>query len=108
MFVTLTSPTDPTTRAVYHTILRTFAQTGNPPSLETLISAMNLPDASTGEHYLTEIEVGGCISLAAIPRQILSAYPFSAVSTAHRVTVGDLEVYAMRAIDALGMPFMLD
>lgn len=36
------------------------------------------------------------------------AYPFSAASTPHRVRlVGGVEVYAMCAIDALGMPAML-
>ena len=41
--------------------------------------------------------------------QIAVAYPFSAVPTRHRVRMGDrVEVYAMCAIDALGISSMLD
>lgn len=41
--------------------------------------------------------------------QIRVAYPFSALPTRHQVRLaGDVDVYAMCAIDALGMPAMLD
>jgi hypothetical protein len=40
--------------------------------------------------------------------EILVAYPFSGRTTPHRVHLaGAREVYAMCAVDALGMPFML-
>ena len=40
--------------------------------------------------------------------RLLSAYPFSGVSTAHQVlTDAGKPLYAMCAIDALGIPFML-
>jgi hypothetical protein len=41
--------------------------------------------------------------------QILSAYPFSGQPTAHQVRIeGNSPLYAMCAIDALGIPFMLE
>jgi hypothetical protein len=97
------------TRAVYHYILRTFAQTGKPPSVDAIVQALSLPDAATGDRYLNAIEAGGGIYRDPTTRQLVSAYPFSAVSSAHRVTLnGTQAVYAMCAMDALGMPFMLD
>src|SRR5258708_19777270 len=108
MFVTVKNPSDPTARAIYEYILRTFAQTGHPPSVETIVQALNLPDRATGEHYLRDIETGGGIYRDSVTGKILSAYPFSATPTPHRITLGvDQDVYAMCAIDALGMPFML-
>jgi len=107
--VTLKEPIEPITRAVYHYILRTFAQTGKPPSVDAIVKALNLADTATGEHYLESIEAGGGLYRDRATRQILSAYPFSAVPTPHQVTLaGKQDVYAMCAIDALGMPFMLD
>ena len=109
MFVTLKNPSDPTARAIYEYILQTFAHTGHPPSVETIVQALNLPDRATGEHYLRDIETGGGIYRDSVTGKILSAYPFSATPTPHRITLsGDQDVYAMCAIDALGMPFMLD
>ena len=40
--------------------------------------------------------------------RLIAAYPFSPVPTPHAVSLGDVDVFAMCAIDALGMPFMLD
>src|SRR5260221_1923667 len=63
---------------------------------------------ATGEHYLRDIETGGGIYRDSVTGKILSAYPFSAAPTPHRVTLGgNQDVYAMCAIDALRMPFML-
>src|SRR5260221_11883377 len=107
--VTLKNPSDPTARAIYEYILRTFAHTGRPPSVETTVQALNLPDRERGEHYLSVIETGGGIYRDSVTGKILSAYPFSAAPTPHRFTLGgDQDVYAMCAIDALGMPSMLN
>ncbi|WP_161557759.1 organomercurial lyase [Micromonospora sicca] len=40
--------------------------------------------------------------------RLIAAYPFSPVPTPHTVSLGDVDVFAMCAIHALGMPFMLD
>lgn len=39
--------------------------------------------------------------------RLTAAYPFSPTPTPHLVSLGRVDVYAMCAIDALGMPFML-
>ena len=39
---------------------------------------------------------------------LVAAYPFSPTLTAHRVVLGKVTVFAMCAIDALGIPYMLD
>src|SRR5258708_13223782 len=86
MFVTLKNPSDPTARAIYEYILRTFAQTGRPPSVETIVQALNLPDMATGEHYLLDIETGGGIYRHTVTGNILSAYPSSATPTPHLIS----------------------
>lgn len=103
------TPTDPVTRAVYQQFLRLFALTGQPPTVEALVTAAMLPDAATANHYLSQMEAVGCLYRNPASGQITSAYPFSAVPTPHRVSLAnDSDVYAMCAIDALGMPFMLN
>ena len=39
---------------------------------------------------------------------LVAAYPFSPTPTAHVVSRGDVRAFEMCAIDALGIPFMLD
>jgi hypothetical protein len=103
------TPTDPTTRVVYQQFLRLFAKTGQPPTLEALASATKLSDLAAISHHLHQLETIGSIYRHPVSGQIVSAYPFSVVPTAHRVALaGNPTVYAMCAIDALGMPFMFD
>src|SRR5262245_61413182 len=100
---------DSTTRAIYHYILRTFATTGRPPTVEETAAAFGLPNAGAADQHFGILETIGCLYRHLASREILSAYPFSAVPTSHRVELGtQRSVYAMCAIDALGMPFMLD
>lgn len=102
-------PTDPATHAVYQHVLRLFAQTGQLPTVEALASAAKLPDIATANNYLNQMADIGCLVRDPESGQILSAYPFSSVPTAHRITPEDNpEVYAMCAIDALGTSFMFD
>src|SRR5260221_12524422 len=109
MFVTVKNPSNPTARAIYEYILRTFAQTGRPTTVETIVQALNLPDRATGELYVRDIETGGGVYRDSVTGKILSAHPFSATPPPHRITLGGAQdVYAMCAIDALGMPFMLN
>ena len=93
-------------RALYEWILKSFA-TGAPPE----------PDTMADEASRLEIEVEP--ALAALAREdlvhhdpatgeILVAYPFSGRPTTHRVRIdGREEVFAMCAIDALGIAPML-
>ena len=98
------SPQEDTVRKA---ILTAFADEGKAPSVPQLAHALGLPLASV---------LAACRTLAARDlivwrddeRQIISAYPFSGVPTAHQVRLtGRSTLYAMCAIDALGIPFML-
>jgi hypothetical protein len=95
--------------ATYQYFLRTFAETGAPPSTQAMIKDLSLDSTEAAHAHLDELEKKGCIYRDPVSRQIVSAYPFSAVPTAHSVTFpSGHSVYAMCAIDALGMPSMLD
>ncbi|MEV6273370.1 alkylmercury lyase family protein [Kribbella sp. NPDC051936] len=88
-------PMDSAQRTAHQRVLRSFAATGQPPD--------DLP-AGVGRalHDLDAIRLTPSGEIAV-------AYPFSAVPTRHRVRIGDLvDVYAMCAIDALGIAPMLD
>lgn len=91
-------------RSVHRAILRGFAGTGRPPDRDTLVAiAGTRLDGLLRELHARDVvrldEHGG----------ILAAYPFSGRPTAHTVAIaGGATVYAMCAIDALGMSAMLD
>lgn len=103
---TRTLPLDPGEKAVHQAVLRAFAGTGRAPT----ISALDAVTAGSGRatadvlvalHELDAVRLGPDGSVAV-------AYPFSATATRHRVRIGDrVEVYAMCAIDALGVSAML-
>lgn len=96
-------------KQIYKYILRHFAETGRAPTSAQLQREFNLPSQANVEEFLAEIERRGGLYRDPKTHVILSAYPFSSVPTVHRVKLASgLEVYAMCAIDALGMPFMLD
>jgi len=97
----------PHEHAVRKAILTAFAHAGTAPSVEGLAQALDLPLASV---------CAACRTLAASDlilwqdetMHIVSAYPFSGGPTAHQVQIGGhTTLYAMCAIDALGIPFML-
>lgn len=99
-------PLDPVEKAMHQAILRAFAATGRPPTrsdlhVVTAGSGRTTPDVLAALHELDAIRL-------APDGRIAVAYPFSAVPTRHQVAIGDrVEVYAMCAIDALGMSAML-
>jgi len=93
--------------AVRKAILKVFADQGKTPSVQELAHALGLPLAPV---------LAACRTLAAADlivwqdatTQIVSAYPFSGSQTAHAVLLGAHTTrYALCAIDALGIPFML-
>lgn len=103
----------------YREILLTFSATGVPPdrpTLRTLARRYGIPLEATMARMAQQDLVQRDPSTAAIR----AAYPFSSVPTAHVVTLptnatdaGDsaeatpLHLYAMCALDALGIPLML-
>lgn len=94
-------------RAVHQQVLRAFAATGTAPAPEALEAAASAAAWKAGE-VLAELAEGDFLTLDERGR-IRAAYPFSAVPTRHRVRiVGGAEVWSMCAIDALGIPAMLD
>jgi hypothetical protein len=89
-------------------ILESFAVTGRSPSLEEIRERFELSTLGDAEARVSTLERSGAIHRNPGDNAITHAYPFSNEQTPHRVRlVGGPEVYAMCAIDALGMPFML-
>jgi hypothetical protein len=89
-------------------VLETFATTGASPSLEEIRVRFSLGTVDDAEERVRALENTGAIHRNPGDASITHAYPFSNDRTAHRVHLADgLTVFAMCAIDALGMPFML-
>jgi hypothetical protein len=99
-------PMDPVEKAVHQTILRAFADTGRPPAPRDL-DQVTAGSGRTTREVLAALHEGDAIRLT--PNgQVAVAYPFSATPTRHRVRIGErTHVYAMCAIDALGISAML-
>lgn len=93
-------------RAVQQAVLRHFAATGRAPEVTELEPAA----AAAGRRahdVLAELAAEDFLALDSEGR-ITAAYPFSSVATPHRVVInGGAQVWAMCAIDALGIPAML-
>jgi hypothetical protein len=92
-------------RQVYRAILRHFAATGTAPSDADIRAAVNAAELDTAK-ALRELARQDLVAVDSAGR-LVAAYPFSPTPTPHVVSLADVEVFAMCAIDALGMPFML-
>ncbi|WP_406080153.1 organomercurial lyase [Micromonospora sp. NBC_00858] len=92
-------------RQVHRAILRHFAATGTAPSGADIRTAVNTAELDTA-NALRELARQDLVAVDSAGR-LVAAYPFSPTPTPHVVSLGDVEVFAMCAIDALGMPFML-
>ncbi len=92
-------------REVHRTVLRHFAATGAAPSPDDLTRVA----ASAGLDPVTALRRLAGDDLVAVDQQggLVAAYPFSPTPTAHVVELGGVRVWAMCAIDALGVPSML-
>jgi hypothetical protein len=89
-------------------ILETFAKTGRSPTLEGIQHQFALSSIEEADALVAELEQRGSVHRNPGDREITHAYPFSNEPTSHRVQLANgPQVYAMCAIDALGMPFML-
>lgn len=89
--------------------LRESSNLGRPPRIEKIISSFNTIPTERILRALDKLEDKDIILRKKGTGEIIAAYPFSAILTPHRVTLrGKKEVYALCAVDALGMPFMFD
>jgi len=93
-------------RSLYRWILQFFAG-GRRPSIEAL-DERAAPLGLDGNELLTRLESLDLIQRDSQSGEITVAYPFAGYPTAHEVWLDHNQpVYAMCAIDALGVPFML-
>jgi hypothetical protein len=93
-------------RAVHQRVLRAFAETGQPPSGAGLEEAA-APYGVSGPEVMRQLHAADFLRLDACGA-ISAAYPFSPAPTPHLVTIsGGPQVYAMCAIDVLGIAAML-
>jgi hypothetical protein len=94
--------------SVHRYILAHFSRTGQPPSGEEIGNGLGL-DSDAVKAALGVIEARDGIHRDPATGEILAAYPFSAVPTDHVIRFDEGQsVFAMCAIDALGIPVMLD
>ncbi|MEU4191624.1 alkylmercury lyase family protein [Kribbella sp. NPDC026611] len=100
-------PLYPVEKATHQAILRAFAATGL-PSADAELDSVTAGSGRSTTDVLTALHDGDAIRLAP-DGQIALAYPFSTTPTRHRVRIGDqVDVFAMCAIDALGIAAMLN
>jgi len=93
-------------RAVHQQVLRSFTTTGHAPSAAELAETAARYGTTAGA-VLDGLHAGDYLQLGPAG-QIRAAYPFSGVPTSHLVDIdGGPRVYAMCAIDALGIAAML-
>jgi len=97
------APAEGGLRAVHQAVLRSFAETGTATGIADLADYAAPFEVS---RVLAELADGDFVCLDHAG-QIAAAYPFSALPTRHRVCIaGNATVFAMCAIDALGMSAM--
>jgi hypothetical protein len=87
-------------------ILKEFARTGKPPSRRAIAQAIKLPASQSAEQIVEKLNRADILTKER--GEIISAYPFSAKATRHKIIFRDgREAYALCATDALGIHFML-
>jgi NAD-dependent dihydropyrimidine dehydrogenase PreA subunit len=90
-------------RELHRAVLRRFLEAGAPPTARWLRQAA--ADAGLDAAAVDELAAADAVHVA--NRVVAVAYPFSGTPTPHRVALDGLPaVYAMCAIDALGLPAM--
>ena len=99
--------TGPDARALYGALLPAFAASGRPPGPDSLAASAGLPP-DRARAGLAELAAADLVALGP-DGEIAGAFPLSAVPTRHQVRVqGRPVLHAMCAVDALGIPAMLD
>ena len=88
-------------------ILREFARNGRPPAPGEIVEGLKLSSVDTVNKTIRKLLHADILSKRG--GRIISAYPFSAIETRHKVIFRDGNgVYALCATDALGIHFMLN
>src|SRR5712692_9184197 len=94
-------------KAIYQYILKHFAETGRAPSARAIQQHFAL-DQKPVRDALQRLEDKHAFYRDPRSKRIIAAYPFSAKPTAHVVHLPNSRaLFALCAIDALGMPLML-
>ncbi|MFH0995854.1 MAG: alkylmercury lyase family protein [Pseudomonadota bacterium] len=91
-------PTD--LRAVHRGILNGFVSYGRPLNRDEISVLLNTTDIETGLKQLLEDDL---VVLGSDGKHVLGAYPMTSEKTAHRLTVNQVTVNAMCALDALSV-----
>lgn len=86
-------------------VLRRFAL-GETPRVTTLTGQCGIPPVRIRE-ILRRLTGMDLLLVDATGETVLAAYPFSSIPTPHRVLLTGREVFALCAVDALGIPTML-
>jgi len=86
-------------------VLEEFA-TGTTVSVTTLAERSRIAPSQIRE-ILRRLAAADLLVLDGTGETIVAAYPFSSIPTPHRVHLGGREVFALCAVDALGIPAML-
>jgi len=90
-------------RELHRAVLRRFLEAGAPPTARWLRQAA--AEAGLGASAVDELAAADAVHV--VNGVVAVAYPFSGTATPHRVALDGLPaVYAMCAIDALGLPLM--
>ena len=96
---------DPAQDLVWRTVLELFARSGRPPHLHEIREATGLPPENL-RTLVAGLQAHDLLGTNASADVILYAYPFTGERTEHRVQLGGRELYAVCAIDALGIAGM--
>jgi hypothetical protein len=88
-------------------IFEHFLEHAAPPVVEQVMSTFSIPRAAASE-VLRDLEAARHIALVKGTDRILMAFPFSAIATPFRVTVGGRSYFANCAWDAIAFHAMLD
>lgn len=98
---------DPDEDRVRINILRFMAAHGRAPEIEELADLTRLSPPQVFER-LIELRKKDLVVLDEVTEKVIGAYPFTERETEHLVEIGDQQIHAMCAIDALGAGSMLD
>ena len=103
---------NPREEAVRQYILTQYPRLGRAPGCQEIATALGLNKLGDVRAILERLHELDLLYLDSDSREIRLAYPFSTIPTTHHVQFRDWPaakpVYAPCAVDALGIPFMMD